>query len=216
MSWQKSAAVFDERAAEYDSWYDDSLLFAIELAAIKELRTPLAAPRLEIGVGPGRFARELDVELGLDPAHGPLRLAAGRIPHVCQGVGEELPLADNSFSSIYLLFTLCFTQEPRKVIAEAHRVLRPGGHLVLGVIPADGPWGLHLQAKKEAGHPFYKGANFFEMGQLVRLLVAQGFEAREMRSTLFQAPDQVAELEDSRQGLVEECGLALIVVKKVA
>ncbi|HSR36532.1 MAG TPA: hypothetical protein VLL73_05055, partial [Desulfurivibrionaceae bacterium] len=54
--WRQRAAVFDERAAEYDQWFEGSQLFAIELGALSSLATPFAQPRLEIGVGPGRFA----------------------------------------------------------------------------------------------------------------------------------------------------------------
>ena len=54
--WRQAAGVFDERAAEYDGWFEDSLLFAIERGALQELDTPLLDPKLEIGVGPGRFA----------------------------------------------------------------------------------------------------------------------------------------------------------------
>ena len=56
---QQSDNVFQERADEYDSWYENSLLFATELAAIQQITTPLAKPRLELGVGPGRFAAQV-------------------------------------------------------------------------------------------------------------------------------------------------------------
>ena len=70
--WRQAAGVFDERAAEYDGWFEDSLLFSIECAALQELVTPLLGPKLEVGVGPGRFAEALGVEFGVDPALAPL------------------------------------------------------------------------------------------------------------------------------------------------
>ena len=74
-SWRQAAGVFDERAAEYDAWFENSLLFAIERAALQELATPLLDPKLEVGVGPGRFAEALGVEFGVDSALGPLAFA---------------------------------------------------------------------------------------------------------------------------------------------
>ncbi|MCG2824383.1 MAG: hypothetical protein L6364_11985, partial [Desulfobulbaceae bacterium] len=62
---RQAAGVFDERAEEYDAWFEGSLLFAIERAALQELTTPLASPKLEVGVGPGRFAEALGVEFGI-------------------------------------------------------------------------------------------------------------------------------------------------------
>ncbi len=214
VTWQQAAAVFEQRADEYDSWYDDSLLFDIELTALQELTTLLPEPRFELGVGPGRFAEKLGVSVGIDPALAPLSKAAERIDHVCQGVGEDLPLRSGSVGTMYLLFTLCFTQEPQKVLAEIYRVLKPGGYLVLGVIPADGPWGEHLQAKKEADHPFYRYARFCEVRQIVQWLVAEGFEAKEIRASLFQPPDKLEKMEHSRKGLEADCGLALLVIQK--
>ena len=214
-TWQQTSQVFDEKAAEYDSWFDESLLFDIELAALQELTTPLSEPRLELGVGPGRFAEKLGVMVGVDPAHAPLQIASERIPVVCQGVGEQLPLKDESMATVYVLFTLCFTQQPQQVVAEAYRVLQAGGHLVLGTIPADSPWGHALQEKKEADHPFYRHARFYEVRQLVQWLVGQGFEAREIRTSLFQTPDELAEMESSRPGLVEDAGFAILVVQKL-
>lgn len=215
-SWRQTAQVFAERAAEYDSWFDhDNPIFATELQAIKEITIPLAGPRLEVGVGSGRFAEALGVEFGLDPALASLELAAPRLDSICQGVGEALPLRDECMATVYLLFTLCFLPEPEKVLAEIHRVLQPGGYLVLGMIPADGPWGEYLQAKKDKDHPFYRHARFYEVRQIIQWLVGMGFEAREIRASLFQAPDEMVEVEHSRKGLVEDCGFAIFVVKKI-
>ena len=62
--------VFHEHAKIYDSWYENSLVFAIELAALQSLQTVMKGPGIEIGVGPGRFAREIGLEFGLDRDRG--------------------------------------------------------------------------------------------------------------------------------------------------
>ena len=36
--WGRAAKVFDERAKEYNEWFDGSLVFEIELAALQDLR----------------------------------------------------------------------------------------------------------------------------------------------------------------------------------
>lgn len=45
-------------------------------------------------------------------------------------VAEDLPYRDSSFDSVVLTFTLCSVQDPPQVLAEALRVLRPGGRLL--------------------------------------------------------------------------------------
>jgi hypothetical protein len=67
-NWRQAAHVFQERAAEYDNWYEDSLLFETELTALQQITSPLPVPKLEIGAGLGRFAKRLGVTVGIDPA----------------------------------------------------------------------------------------------------------------------------------------------------
>lgn len=50
--------------------------------------------------------------------------------------GYDLPFADSSFSVVLLVAVLEHTSEPWRVLAEAHRVLRPGGR-VIAVVPND-------------------------------------------------------------------------------
>lgn len=212
--WQKASQVFDERAEEYDGWYDESLLFAIELAALQELETELAPPRVELGVGPGRFASALGVTVGIDPAWTPLTIAAQRIAGVCQGVGEDLPLIRDGVGTLFILFTLCFTHQPGRVLLQAGQALRPGGHLVLGVIPGGGPWGQSLRAKKEDGHPFYQYASFYEMDRIEEWLAAAGLQVVETRSSLYQRPDSLAGYESSRPGFDKDAGFVVVVARK--
>ncbi len=206
--------MFHERAAEYDHWYDDSLLFQVELAALKEVKTTLTAPKLEIGVGSGRFAQELNVSFGLDPAFNSLLIAKDRGIEVCRSVGEDLPLQDNSISTIYILFALCFMADPSAVLAECYRVLKRDGHLMIGLISGPSPWGKDLQAKKENNHPFYRHARFYEPAALLDLCHEAGYVTVETRSSLLQEPEKVEQFESSNDGLVDGAGFVVILVRK--
>ena len=213
--WRQAANVFDERAAEYDGWFENSLLFAIERTALQELITPLLDPKLEVGVGPGRFAEALGVEFGVDPALAPLVFAGKRGVLVSQAVGEALPYADQSMQTVLLLFTFCFLADPRPVLLECRRVLKPGGHLGLGFIVADSPWGRMLQQKKEDGHPFYRQARFYAPGEVEQCLGGCGFVVEERRSSLIQPPDALREKEHSQAGLISQAGFAILVAGQV-
>lgn len=213
-NWRQSSRVFDRKAAEYDSWFEESLLFDIELAALKEIETPLLGPKLEIGVGPGRFARETDVAFGVDPAINPLYLSQKRGIGVIQATGEELPVGSSRMRTVYLLFALCFLADPLQAISESSRVLKEGGHLVLGMIPSSGPWGQSLEEKKKDGHPFYEYARFYDMIAVESWLKKAGFQLVETRSSLFQPPDSLQEFEHSRSGASPGAGFWVLVARK--
>lgn len=213
-NWRQSSEVFDRNAAEYDSWFEESLLFDIELAALKELKTPLLGPKLEIGVGSGRFAKEIDVAFGVDPAINPLYLSQKRGIEVIQATGEELPIGSSRMRTVYLLFALCFLADPLQVIKESSRVLKEGGHLVLGMIPSLGLWGKSLEEKKKDGHPFYEYARFYDMITVELWLNDAGFQLVETRSSLFQPPDSLQEFECSHSGVSPEAGFWVLVARK--
>jgi len=48
-------------------------------------------------------------------------------------VGEQLPLPDNTFDLVFCTQVLGYATDPSRVIAEIHRVLKPGGVLFLSV-----------------------------------------------------------------------------------
>ena len=207
--WRQVTRAFHERAAEYDQWFEGTLLFPIELAALEDL-PPLPAPKLEVGVGPGRFARALGVSLGVDAARAPLELARRRGISPAQALGEALPFRSGALGTIFLLFTLCFIEEPRILLRESARVLRREGRLVIGTIPAAGAWGRMLQAKQRQGHPFYRHARLLDPPVLVDWLAEAGFSLLESRSTLFQPPEGLERLEAPRKGIHPEAGFVVL------
>ncbi len=211
---QHSSRVFHERAEEYDSWYDNSLLFAIEKTAIQSLNISFSQPALEVGIGPGRFAEALQIPLGIDPALAPLLLAKKRGINTCQAIAEEMPLATSSLGAIFLLFTLCFLESPARFLQECRRVLQPDAPLIIGFVPAGSAWGQNLRKKKDAGHPFYQAARFSTGAQVQQLLSENGFHICESVSTLYQSPEELAEVEEARPGLDEEAGFVVIAARR--
>jgi ubiquinone/menaquinone biosynthesis C-methylase UbiE len=212
--WQVRSAVFHTRAKEYDSWFDDSLLFDIETAAICSLAIPVKSPSLEIGVGPGRFAKTFGSTIGIDPALAPLQFAKSRNIAVCQAVGEALPFTGNSIARVSLFFTLCFVQDPAAVLRESYRVLKDRAHLVLGFVPATSQWGKKLLQKKEDGHPFYEHARFLSVEEIETLLAEQNFCLSASVSTLYQAPGNVTQMEAPRPGMDEGAGFVVVSATK--
>jgi ubiquinone/menaquinone biosynthesis C-methylase UbiE len=89
-----------------------------------------ALPVLDIGCGDGELARQLPdgAWIGLDSS--PTMLASAPQPAVL-GDACALPFADASVPAAALLYVLYHLPQPRRALAEAHRVLRPGGLLAV-------------------------------------------------------------------------------------
>lgn len=103
---------------------------------------PLATGRvLELGIGGGLNLPFYDPKnvvsvQGVDPS-AELRAIATEAPRpqgllveVREGTAEALPFGEHSFDSIVCTFTLCSVHTPAAALAEARRVLKPGGTLL--------------------------------------------------------------------------------------
>jgi SAM-dependent methyltransferase len=94
---------------------------------------------LDLGIGDGTFLSALTDRtalqvVGADPHPGYLAsFRAGRPDQPLARIGEELPFAEASFDSVTLLDVIEHTRDERSTLDEVHRVLRPGGLLVLTV-----------------------------------------------------------------------------------
>lgn len=201
--------VFERLARRYDAWYEGpagSVLFTSELACLRPLLRPCSRPWLEIGVGSGRFASALGVETGVDPAGTPLRSARSRGIHVAQGVGERLPVRSGAVGAALIVVTVCFADDPGALLAEARRVLRPGGAVILGLVFADSDWGRFYQREAAAGHPFYAAARFLTRTRTAALLHGAGLRCEAARSTLYQPPTDHPVNEPARDGDAPDAG----------
>lgn len=213
-NWRQAAHVFQERAAEYDNWYEDSLLFETELAALQQIASPLPVPKLEIGSGPGRFAEQLGVTVGIDPAPAALHRGLKRGIIGVAAIGEQLPLKSEATGTLFLLFTLCFLSDPKQVLNECRRVLKSDGRLVIGQIPAQSHWGQQLENKKKRGNPYYKHARFYTIEDTLTMLQQADFSLLESHSTLLGPPESAERPEVVQQGINEQAGFCVLVAGK--
>ena len=116
---------------------------------------------LELGIGMGLNLPFYDPDrvtrvTGVDPAPElrAIALAAPRDPRldvaVEDGTAEALPFEDAAFDCVVCTFTLCSVHTPAQALAEARRVLKPGGRFLFcehGLAPDEGVqrWQRHVE-----------------------------------------------------------------------
>ncbi|ODS37565.1 MAG: hypothetical protein A7315_13355 [Candidatus Altiarchaeales archaeon WOR_SM1_79] len=193
--------LFDTHTKEYEEWFDkNKFAYASEVAALKK-----AVPEgkgLEIGVGTGRFAEPLKIDVGIDPSENMLKIAESRAVKTVLGKGEELPFEDNEYDFVLIAFTICFVDDPDKMIKEAMRVLKKKGRIIVGIIDKNSKIGKIYQDKKVKSK-FYRIARFYSTEELIKLLKKYNFKNIRTLQTLFDLPENLNKIDDIKEGYGE-------------
>ena len=152
---------------------------------------------LELGFGHGRTlaaaaARAPTAQFaGLDVAATSAQAAARRCRALVAaarldlrvGDASDLPWEAAAFDAVYAVHTLYFWPEPARQLAETHRVLSPGGRLVLGFREQT------AAAVARFPPPTYR---FHSVDEVAVLLTEAGFAHREVRSARSGAELRIA------------------------
>ncbi|MCK4466922.1 MAG: class I SAM-dependent methyltransferase [Desulfobacterales bacterium] len=190
---------FEKYAGQYEEWFvENRWVYEAELRAVKAM-LPVGGHGVEIGVGSGRFAGPLGIKIGVEPSKRMREIAQKRGIQVLDGVAEELPFDDAGFDFVLMVTTVCFVDNIRKALLEAHRVLSHGGFLIIGFVDRNSMVGqTYLDHQNE--NVFYKDATFFSVDELDELIGQAGFKDLTFKQTIFKTLSRTTRDEPFKPG----------------
>lgn len=204
---------FDKHLDQYEHWFSvNKWVYLSELDAIRKV-IPNHGTGMEIGIGSGLFAQPLGIREGIDPSRSMREKAVQRGLNAIEGIAEDLPYADRSWDFVLMVTTICFVDDLRASFAEAWRVLRSRGHIILGFVDKDSLVGKTYQKRKHES-VFYKEASFRGTEEVFRLLSETGFKVIKTFQTVFGPLDAIHEVQTARPGHGEGSFVVISAIKK--
>ncbi|KIQ31352.1 dimethylmenaquinone methyltransferase [Variovorax paradoxus] len=133
--------IFDSTAADYDR-IEAVLAFgtgpSYRRAALQQAGLAAGAEVLDVGIGTGLVAREALKIIGptgkltgVDPSAGMMEQVKLPGVELLQGVAESLPRPDASCNFVSMGYAMRHISDVAAAFSEFHRVLRPGGRVIV-------------------------------------------------------------------------------------
>ncbi len=167
---------FNKVAGEYDDYYQTAAgrkIDAVEKWQVKEFLDRIKEKEaLEIGCGTGHWTMFFSDNgfqvTGIDIAGKMMQKAIDKdIPGAVfmEMDAENLMFPNESVKNIFTIASAEFTNDRQKFFDEAYRVLKRGGHFLIGALNRNS-----LMGKNKQNDPVFKDADFFSYDELQRLL----------------------------------------------
>jgi SAM-dependent methyltransferase len=196
--WKFECDAWERAAGCYEEYRKDTVLFVEGL--LDAAKVGADSRLLDVACGPGfvseAAARRGANPVGLDVAVAMVERARARNPGLRFVLGDahRLPFPEGSFDAVTMNFGIGHLCHPAAVLAEARRVLVPGGRLAFSAWVAEGNAAVAIADAAVAAHAeavrLPQGPGFYRYGdgELSRqALIAAGFQVDTFRTDTLTA-----------------------------
>ncbi|MGM0560453.1 MAG: class I SAM-dependent methyltransferase [Pseudomonadota bacterium] len=150
---------------------------------------------LDVGCGDGGLAVELSRRgahvTGLDSSETMIAAAkdragrSGTDSDFLVATAQDMPFPPDQFDVVIANTVLCFVKNASPVFAEMSRVLRPGGHLVVGELGKWSTWAASRRVRGWIGSPLWRKAKFRTPEELRALARSVGLTDESVRGAIY-------------------------------
>lgn len=182
---------------------------------------------LEIGCGDGHLAvslaemgasvRAIDASPAMVSAARELAGVHGTDVDFMVGEAHKLPFPDEVFDIVVAVTILCFVEHAGPVFKEIARVLKPGGHLVIGELGRWSTWAAERRVRAWLGSRLWQRGVFRTPGDLRELARSAGLRPLSVEGAVYYPRSAWAarhlEPFDRRVSRITNVGAAFLVLK---
>ncbi|MGV9203680.1 MAG: class I SAM-dependent methyltransferase [Promethearchaeia archaeon] len=203
---------FNQHPERYEQWFNKhKYAYKSELLAIKK-HLPQEGFGMEVGIGSGKFAKPLNINLGIEPSREMRMLCRKSVESLINSIAESLPFKNEIFDFVLMVTTICFLDDIEQSLNEVYRILKQEGRLIIGLVDRNSPIGEQYQKHKES-NVFYKIAEFYAVGEILDYLKIARFSRFQYSQTIFQPLSGIDEIEPIKEGYGEGSFVVIEAIK---
>jgi ubiquinone biosynthesis O-methyltransferase len=150
---------------------------------------------LDVGCGDGDLAVHLARcgahVIGVDASSAMIEAANGRASRENVEIdyriaaAQQLPFPPGQFDIVVAVTILCFVEDAAPVFREMARVLRPGGHLVIGELGKWSSWAAARRIRAWLGSPLWQEGHFRTPSELRSLARQAGLTVETVQGAIY-------------------------------
>jgi hypothetical protein len=192
------------------------LLSQIERRAFRPITPFSPKPWVQLSVHHGRPARAWRISREMDIQGEPLKIGGEQGINGASGKEETIPFPSGEIGSLFVLMSPCPSRRLKRLLQEAHRVLKGEGRILIGFVPRSSFWGnIYFAQEKGGASAGPRRLRPHSLKEMEHRVMQAGFSLQGISSTLFQQPGKLKVVENPMIGYRPQAGYLVLIGEKM-